>query len=66
MFRRRRDLRVSHDDERLRHEQPDALRAQLSRLRHIDSFERGMIPYVVRRVAMRRLPHQLAAIEIDR
>ena len=44
--------------------EPDA--AALAGLRNVHALQRGMIAHVVRRVAVRHLPHQLAAIEIDR
>ena len=60
----RRHLRIADDDQRLRHQQADA--AALTRLRDVQPLERRMIADVVRRVAVRHLPQQLAAIEIDR
>ena len=66
MLRRRRDLRIAHHDERLRHHQADAAGAGLAGLRNVQALQRRMVAHVVRRVAVRHLPDDLAAIEIDR
>src|SRR5262245_20880707 len=65
MVRRRRGLRIAHDDKRLRHHQPDARRAGLAGFRNRHTFQRWMVPYVVRRIAVGSLKQDVAAIEID-
>ena len=65
--RRRRDLRIAHDDDRLGHHQADALRSPGWPV--FGMFlpgEQRVRADVVRRFAVRHLPHELAAIEIDR
>src|SRR6266550_2956804 len=63
MLGRCRHLWIAEDHERLGDRQPDA--ALLAGLWNGESFERRMIANRVRRVTMRHLPHELAAIEVD-
>src|SRR5260221_3318506 len=65
MFGRRRQLRIAHHDERLRHHQTDAAGGYLARLWNVHAAQRWMIADVVRRVAVRHLPDDVAAIEIE-
>src|SRR5262249_31663125 len=55
----------SHDGERLGHKQTDAGSLSLPGLGNVDAFECCVIANVVGRVAVRRLPFQLALVEID-
>src|SRR5262245_27954801 len=66
MFRRRGQLRIAHHHERLRHHETDAGRPRLTGLRNSLPAERRMVANVVGRVAVRHLPDNVAAIEIDR
>src|SRR5262249_14650531 len=63
MIRGRRHLRIAEDDERLRHHQSNA--PLLTGLRDVEPAKRRMITNLVRRVAMRHLPHQVATIQIE-
>src|SRR5262245_54170255 len=66
MRRRRRDLRIAHDDECLGDHQADAGGPRLSGFRDVDALQRSVIANVVGRVAVRHLPRDVAAIEVDR
>src|SRR5262245_23169064 len=63
MLGRRCHLNVAAGDERLSDEETYV--AVLTCLRNRQPLERGMIADVVRRVPMRGLPEEFAAIEID-
>ena len=60
----RRRQRIAGDDQRLRHQRAD--RARLTRARNRQSLQRADDCDAVRRLAVRHLPDELAAIEIDR
>src|SRR5262245_43824474 len=64
MLRRRRHLRITRNDQRLRHDDADA--AALSGLRNREALQRWMVAHRIGRVTMRDAPHQFALVEIDR
>ncbi len=64
MAGRARHLRLAGHEQRLRHQRADD--AGLSGSRNLQPFQRRVVADVVRRVAVRDLPQDLAAIEADR
>ena len=64
MLRCRRHLRVAEDDQRFGDHQSDA--ALLAGLRNVQTAQRRVVAHRVRRVAVRHLKHEIAAIQIDR
>ena len=58
-----RHLRIAHDDERLRDDRAD--RALLTGLWNRHAFESRAVPDGIRRVAVRYLPREVAAIKVD-
>ena len=63
---RRGRLGIAHHDERSRDHQPDTRRARLTGLRNVQAFKSRVVSDVIRRVAVRHLPDNLATIKIDR